>query len=205
MSDILGPDGQPIPAPPESPEPVTGPDGYSYDQVAVAPEHSAVEDMQEPVVIEGATWREIVERSHRLDGALAETVTLEVQLLSMGLRRAIQSSNVVDHAGRELTLAGLMDENSDYGGMIGSCCIDVMALLSMQRHSGASWGMMAEILPRLMRREALTENDHSLNREVEGADGEKWLQDVREPQYISKDGGTTWINVEEQGDDDAAH
>ena len=47
-------------------------------------------------------------------------------------------SNLIEHARTELQLAGLFDEDSDYGGMLGNAVMELMEVFVKQRHSGAS-------------------------------------------------------------------
>ena len=47
-------------------------------------------------------------------------------------------SNLVNHAEKELKIAGLFDKDSDYNGMLAKSVIDLVKLFSEQGHSGAS-------------------------------------------------------------------
>lgn len=51
-------------------------------------------------------------------------------------------SNLVDHARRELKIAGLFDKDSDYGGMLGDAIMKMVEQFADEGHSGFS-AMMA--------------------------------------------------------------
>ncbi len=58
-------------------------------------------------------------------------------------------SNLVDHANRELRLAGLFDEDSDYGGMLAEAVVELIGKFSEQGHSGASAHMTRKLFNEL--------------------------------------------------------
>lgn len=51
----------------------------------------------------------------------------------------------IDHAKRELELAGMFDKDSDYGGMLAKSVMELVELFSSQGHSGASAGMTVSL------------------------------------------------------------
>ena len=67
-----------------------------------------------------------------------------------------EDSGLVGHAKRELEMAGLMDKDADYGGMLGSSALDIIRLMASQGHSGHSAAMLTDIVGRLMRYDILT-------------------------------------------------
>ena len=52
----------------------------------------------------------------------------------------IEESTLVTYARDELQRAGLFDEDSDYGGMLGEGALELVKLFSTQGHSGMSAG-----------------------------------------------------------------
>ena len=76
-------------------------------------------------------------------------------------------SDLQKHAEIELRLAGLFDEDSDYGGMLGGAALEIVKVFSKQGHSGASASMVTGLVERLMRFEPLTA--------LTGEDGE-WIE-----------------------------
>ena len=111
------------------------------------------------------------------------------------------TSGLVAHAQRELTLAGLFDEDSDYGGMLGEAALDLIRLFASQGHSGFSAGMMADIVHRLMQYQTLTENNHETfidRSEMSGLEPGTFLQCDRDSRYFSNDAGVTWYNVDDK-------
>lgn len=53
-------------------------------------------------------------------------------------------SNLVEHAKRELTAAGLFKKDSDYDGMLGDAVLELVKVFSRQGHSGFSASMCIE-------------------------------------------------------------
>jgi len=110
-------------------------------------------------------------------------------------------SNFVKHTRRELELAGLFDEDSDYNGMIGEAVLELAQVFSAQGHSGFSAMMVGDIFSRLVKYETLTENDHSLNVDqsaISGLPVGTFLQCSRDPRWFSDDSGATWYNVDDR-------
>jgi len=64
-------------------------------------------------------------------------------------------SNLVSHAKRELEAAGLFEEDSDYGGMLGDAVLELIEKFSDQDHSGFSAGIVTELFNKLSRYEPL--------------------------------------------------
>lgn len=113
----------------------------------------------------------------------------------------VEDSEFVKHVRRELELAGLFDEDSDYNGLIGDAVLELAQVFSSQGHSGFSAAMVAEIFKRMTEYGTLTENDHSLNRDVSeylGNPAGTNLQCSRDPKWFSDDSGATWWNVEDK-------
>jgi len=65
-------------------------------------------------------------------------------------------SNLVEHAKRELTLAGLFNKDSDYGGMMGDSVMELMEVFSKQDHSEMSASMATSIFDKVSQFKTLT-------------------------------------------------
>ena len=59
-------------------------------------------------------------------------------------------SNLINHAKKELELAGLFSEDKDfYGGMTGTAVMELIEVFSKQGHSGMSAGIVIQIFSKL--------------------------------------------------------
>lgn len=67
-----------------------------------------------------------------------------------------RQSTLVDHARHELQLAGLWDEDSDYGGMLADAVLEMVEAFSEEGHSGASASLAMSAFERVARFEPLT-------------------------------------------------
>lgn len=47
-------------------------------------------------------------------------------------------SNLIDHANKELTKAGLFDKDADYDGELGKAVLELITVFAGQGHSGYS-------------------------------------------------------------------
>lgn len=65
-------------------------------------------------------------------------------------------SNLIKHAESELKLAGLFDEDSDYGGMLGDAVLDMVRVFSKEGHSGMSASLAVSIFKKVALFEPLT-------------------------------------------------
>ncbi len=108
--------------------------------------------------------------------------------------------SLIEHAERELRLAGLYDADSDYGGMIPAAVMDLVVAHARQGHSGASASLVLQIFTRLADFKALsplTSNPEEW-RDVSSAMGcPKW-QNIRQSSTFSDDGGKTWNDLWEK-------
>ena len=105
------------------------------------------------------------------------------------------------HAARELTLAGLFDPNSDYGGAIATQVMELVTLFASQGHSGFSAQLTLDVFNIVARYRTLTPNTHTLYVDVSeacGAPAGTVLQDARDSRYFSRDAGVTWYSVEDR-------
>jgi hypothetical protein len=110
---------------------------------------------------------------------------------------------LVEHAERELRIAGLFDEDSDYGGMLGEAVLDLVRKFAEQGHSGFSALQTLAIFERVARWKPLSglTSDPSewmviVDRD---ADGLPVHQSRRQPSCFSRDGGRTYYDIDEDG------
>jgi hypothetical protein len=110
-----------------------------------------------------------------------------------------EDSNLCKHAKRELELAGLFDEDSDYGGMIGNAAYEIVKTFARQGHSGWSAEMTADIVVRLMAYKPLTPLSSDPDEWIDQSElsGTPLWQNRRNPSAFSTDGGATWYFVGE--------
>lgn len=112
-------------------------------------------------------------------------------------------AGLVDHAKKELQLAGLFDKDSDYNGMIGKAVMELCKCFSGQGHSGFSANWVLDLFRRLGKYEQLTPvtddpkdwNDVS---ELGGKDGPKMWQCKRNPSLFSENHGKTYYDVNDK-------
>lgn len=109
-------------------------------------------------------------------------------------------SNLVRHAERELRLAGMYDEDADYGpGAIADHVLDIVRLFASGGHSGGSAAMTLDIIGRLLAFKTLTPLTSDPEDWMEVGDG-MW-QSKRRPDAFSTDGGQTWYCLDEPKDE----
>lgn len=111
----------------------------------------------------------------------------------------------VDHAQRELQLAGMFDKDVDGSDAMGSwnilcaeAVIELIKVFADQGHSGASAGMTRELFNKLSNFEALTELTDSPDEWMDISrmqGGEPGWQNRRYPSAFSEDGGKTYYNL----------
>ena len=102
-------------------------------------------------------------------------------------------NNLIRHAREEMRLAGLYDEDADYGGMLPEAVLNVVRSFSSEGHSGGSAAIVSAILEKVLRFEHLTPltSDPSEWNEVS-----RWLwQSRRNPAFFSTDRGESWYTV----------
>jgi len=112
-------------------------------------------------------------------------------------------SNLVDHAERELKLAGLFDKDSDYGGMLGDSTMKLIKAFADEGHSGMSASIQRSLFAKLANYEnltPLTDNpDEWMNVSNLGTDGSPALwQNTRCSACFSNDGGKTYYSVDDK-------
>lgn len=57
--------------------------------------------------------------------------------------------SLIEHAKKELELAGFFDKDSDYDGMLGTATMELIELLSKQGHSGYSGSCVLDLFTKL--------------------------------------------------------
>ena len=65
-------------------------------------------------------------------------------------------SNFLDYAKNELTIAGLFDKDSDYGGMVGQAVMELIVKFGEQGHSGMSANLTRNVFNKLADYKPLT-------------------------------------------------
>jgi hypothetical protein len=110
--------------------------------------------------------------------------------------------SLTDHARHELDAAGLFDEDSDYGGMLGTAVLELIQKFADQGHSGFSAALTIELFGKLARWEPLgplTDSPGEWNRVTdELTNGHNLWQSARNPEAFSEDGGRTYYLLSER-------
>lgn len=108
--------------------------------------------------------------------------------------------SLVAYAERELALAGLLAEDSDYSGMLGHAALDIIKVFAEQGHSGLSAELTTEIVAKLMRFEPLTPLTYGpeewMNQSE--ASGVPMWQNTRKFSVFSNDGGLTHYDLDDK-------
>lgn len=109
----------------------------------------------------------------------------------------IQDYMLDDKHYAELRSAGVFDKDSDYGGMLGKSVMRLIAVSSMERHSGMSHSLALSIYNKLQSDGNLTELTNNPDEWYDRSDmsGEPFWQNKRNTKCFSKDGGKTYYNV----------
>lgn len=106
-------------------------------------------------------------------------------------------SNLVEHAKRELQLAGAFDKGSNYEGMLGNSVLELVEVFAKQGHSGTSALITLQLFAMVASYKPLTDltdnpddwmdvSEHSVPK------GEKMYQCRRRSDAFSRDGGVTY-------------
>ncbi len=108
-------------------------------------------------------------------------------------------AGLVDHAQRELDLAGLFKKDSDYGGMVGDAVMELCKCFSGQGHSGFSANMVLELFRRLGKYDNLTPiTDNPKEWKKEDMLEKGVWQNKRNPSFFSDNGGKTYYDVNDK-------
>jgi len=133
---------------------------------------------------------------------------LKVKYFGGKFRESKLKEGTVDHATRELKLAGMFDKEVDGSSAAGSmnilisnAVIELMEVFAKQGHSGMSASMVRELFVKLSNFESLTEltdTPDEWNDISEMQAGELGWQSQRNPSCFSEDGGKTYWNINEE-------
>jgi len=110
---------------------------------------------------------------------------------------------LVYHAHRELSLAGLGDEDADYGGMLEKAVLELIETFDNQGHSGASAAITIHLFHELVNWRTLSPltDDPDEWQSVSEVTGEEMWQSKRRPDAFSTDGGKTHYLLSEMPTD----
>lgn len=111
--------------------------------------------------------------------------------------RKPRQSNIRDYAREELQRAGLFDEDSDYGGMIGDAVMDLVEVFVKQGHSGYSAGMTLHLFGRVANFEPIT--PLTFERDQWNEVGTGMHQHRRKSSVFSDDNLAHWYDLDEEG------
>ena len=117
--------------------------------------------------------------------------------------------SLVNHAKRELRLAGLFDADSDYDGLLAESVVKLMEVFADQGHSGGSAHLTRDLFNKLSAFKNLTPLTNDPKEWMLVADGQSdgkvpgvW-QNSRNSEAFSEDGGKTYYLLSElRGKDD---
>ena len=109
-------------------------------------------------------------------------------------------SNLIDHAEREMRLAGLYDADADYGGMIPEAVLALVKVHAEQGHSGGSHAMVMAIFNRVANFKTLTPVTDDPGEWVDqsaASGGTPCWQNKRQSSCFSTDGGKTHYDIDD--------
>lgn len=117
-----------------------------------------------------------------------------------------ETFGILDHAKRELSLAGLDRKDSDFDGKLAVWVIELIDVFSKQGHSGSSAQAVSDIFRQLVNwgplssftddpKEWKEETKDMLSDEQKSA-GERIWQNQRVPSVFSMDAGKTWFRID---------
>lgn len=107
-------------------------------------------------------------------------------------------SNLIDHAEREMRLAGLYEKGADYDGMIPEAVMALVKAHAAQGHSGMSHALTLSIFNRVVNFKTLAPITSSPEEwtDVSDAMGRPCWQSKRQSSVFSEDGGKTWHDID---------
>mgnify|MGYP001440877129 CR=1 FL=1 len=107
--------------------------------------------------------------------------------------------SLIEHAEREMRLAGLYDDDSDYGGMIPEAVMTLVKAVSGQGHSGGSISVVLAVFDKIVRFKPLTTLTSNPEDWIDRTDisGRPSWQSIRNATVFSEDGGKTWYDIED--------
>lgn len=124
-----------------------------------------------------------------------------------------EAFGILDHAKRELSIAGLDKKGSDYDGDLAKWVIQIIEVFSSQGHSGNSARDTIDVVRQLINWGPLSpfttnpaewqETTDILSEEQKSA-GERLWQNQRSPSVFSTDAGKTWFRMDGERRDDGS-
>lgn len=114
-------------------------------------------------------------------------------------------SSLVNHAEMELRAAGLFDEDSDYGGMLGPSVMKLVRAFAEEGHSGYSAGITIHLFSKVASYQLLSPINNPLAageyHDVSypsGTPPQTTLQSTRLSSLFSEDSGKTWYDIDKK-------
>lgn len=117
---------------------------------------------------------------------------------------------LVIHAQRELTLAGLFDEDADYGPGVGDAVLELVKVLASQGHSGGSHHVTMAAFNEVANFRTLTPVTNDPDEWMRVNPDEETVgiwQNRRQGSIFSNDGGKTYYDLDERmtGEEQPVH
>ena len=110
-------------------------------------------------------------------------------------------SNLVEHAKKELQLAGFFDKDSDYDGMLGDAVLELIEVFAKQGHSGFSAMRTLYLFNEVADFKPLTPIGTTEGEWMDvtgtGGDNSPMWQNIRRHSTFSRDGGKTWYDIDD--------
>jgi hypothetical protein len=164
-------------------------------------EPQELQELQEPTRDDDPWSKDVLEAIRKeADQAMDALIDLRMRIFDQLFPN--NDGSLYNHAVRELKLAGLDHEDSDYDGDLYVWILQLVRVFVSQGHSGGSASRTTDLFCRLVRYETLSPNDHSMYQDVSGRiekpDG-SLLQDLRNSRFFSEDAGKTWFMVDDAG------
>lgn len=106
---------------------------------------------------------------------------------------------LMEHAKREMSLAGLYDDGMPYGqGELADSVMELMEVFARQGHSEGSAMMVRDLFHELSAFKPLTPISTSPNEwiDVSEMSGRPMWQNMRDSSCFSRDGGKTWYDID---------
>lgn len=103
---------------------------------------------------------------------------------------------LIEFAKQELSIAGLLDKDSDYDGMVGEAVLKLVEVFAEQGHSGFSAAMTLDVFNKVASYQNLTPITSKPEEWFQYDDSVEMWQSKRNPSVFSKDGGRTWYDLE---------
>lgn len=108
--------------------------------------------------------------------------------------------SLVEFAQEELKRAGMFDEDSDYGGLIGPAVLEMVKQFAAEGHSGCSASLCLHLFKRLAAYKPIhpipnpmESNEYIDHTGISG--GQPTFQSTRYSSVFSEDGGKRWYDI----------